>query len=182
MVRGKKGFERVLWAAKNVFDHSLTWLFYDLRGNNDGQGPIATFAPTIRVVEPTLAGLQDARVPNFPRSLAEDDSEEAAELLEWLSLTMMGSARVQDGDRIDPFLCRYHAPVFDSADASTETTNLTTVRWHGFLPSAFATKVLLVAMKASQDKWFAISGETFDGRAYTALKHEGSVMTWRNAD
>ena len=36
MLRGKKGFERVVWAAKNVLNRSLTWLFYDLRAADDG--------------------------------------------------------------------------------------------------------------------------------------------------
>lgn len=29
MVHGKKGFERILWAFKNVLNHAVTWLFYD---------------------------------------------------------------------------------------------------------------------------------------------------------
>lgn len=34
MVHGKKGFERVVWAAKNVLNTSVTWLFYDV-GKDD---------------------------------------------------------------------------------------------------------------------------------------------------
>ena len=30
MVHGKKGFERVVWACKNVLDSAVTWLFQDL--------------------------------------------------------------------------------------------------------------------------------------------------------
>ena len=29
MVRGKKGFERILWAVKNVLTDTVTWLFVD---------------------------------------------------------------------------------------------------------------------------------------------------------
>ena len=29
MLHGKKGFERIVWAFKNVLNHSVTWLFYD---------------------------------------------------------------------------------------------------------------------------------------------------------
>ena len=29
MLHGKKGFERVVWAFKNVLNHSVTWLFHD---------------------------------------------------------------------------------------------------------------------------------------------------------
>lgn len=30
MLHGKKGFERIVWAFKNVLSHSVAWLFYDL--------------------------------------------------------------------------------------------------------------------------------------------------------
>lgn len=30
MLHGKKGFERIVWAFKNVLSHSLTWLFHDM--------------------------------------------------------------------------------------------------------------------------------------------------------
>lgn len=36
MLHGKKGFERVVWAAKNVLKRSLTWLFYDPRSAENG--------------------------------------------------------------------------------------------------------------------------------------------------
>ena len=29
MVRGKKGFDRIVWAFKNVLTDVVTWLFYD---------------------------------------------------------------------------------------------------------------------------------------------------------
>ena len=29
MLHGKKGFERVVWAFKNVLNHAVTWLFHD---------------------------------------------------------------------------------------------------------------------------------------------------------
>lgn len=30
MLHGKKGFERIVWAFKNVLTSSINWLFYDL--------------------------------------------------------------------------------------------------------------------------------------------------------
>ena len=35
MVHGKKGFKRVVWAFKNVLNHTITWLFYDVRAAAD---------------------------------------------------------------------------------------------------------------------------------------------------
>jgi len=182
MVRGKKGFERIIWAFKNVFDYSLTWLFYDLKGSNTGkQGPIAAHAPTAGVFEPKEADRKNVLVPNFPDTIAEDDHEVGAELQEWLSLAMMDSPRVRSGDNIDSFLCRYQVPSSSTGELA-KPADLVAYKWHGFIPSEFATNILLVTMKASQDTWFAMSGETFDGRAYTILKHDGKVMTWKYAD
>lgn len=31
MLHGKKGFERIVWAFKNVLNHSVEWLFCDLQ-------------------------------------------------------------------------------------------------------------------------------------------------------
>lgn len=30
MLHGKKGFERIVWAFKNVLNHAVTWLFFDV--------------------------------------------------------------------------------------------------------------------------------------------------------
>lgn len=35
MLHGKKGFERIVWAFKNVLNNSLTWLFHDLDEKTD---------------------------------------------------------------------------------------------------------------------------------------------------
>ena len=33
MQHGKKGFDRIVWAFKNVLSESVTWLFYDFSYN-----------------------------------------------------------------------------------------------------------------------------------------------------
>ena len=33
MLHGKKGFERIVWAFRNVLNHSVTWLFHDFNAN-----------------------------------------------------------------------------------------------------------------------------------------------------
>ena len=190
MLPGKKAFERLQWAFKNVLDASLTWLFYDLRSpltvNGEVQGALAAHAPTVKVLEPSPEPLQQVLCPSFQSSEdssdEEDAREEAVELLEWLSLTMSRSPRVQKGDRIDPFLCRYRL-----AEGATPV-DLVSYQWRGFVPAAFVLKVLLAAMKASsssttpKDGWFALSGASFDGKGYTILKHGSEVMTWNYAD
>nr|OQO17727.1 hypothetical protein B0A51_12881 [Rachicladosporium sp. CCFEE 5018]OQO27606.1 hypothetical protein B0A51_03595 [Rachicladosporium sp. CCFEE 5018] len=181
MVRGKKGFERVLWAAKNVLDQSVTWLFYDLNGSNDGTGPIATHSPVVREVKPTIMPLIGVRAPAFPDTINEGDDEQAAELLEWLALTVMGSPRVLVTDRVDPYLCRYSSPVL-TVEGSQTIEDLTHFHWHGFIPSQISTKILLAALKVSGDGWMAMSGSAFDGSSYTILSHKNFVTTWKYAD
>lgn len=36
MLHGKKGFERIVGAFKNVLNHSVAWLFYDLGSETGG--------------------------------------------------------------------------------------------------------------------------------------------------
>jgi ribonuclease P/MRP protein subunit RPP40 len=189
MLPGKKAFERLQWAFKNVLDASLAWLFYDLRSplavNGEVQGALAAHAPTIKTLEPSPEPFQQVLRPSFDLSEdagEEDTREEAAELLEWLSLTMSRSPRVQKGDSMDPFLCRYRP-----AEGATPV-DLVSYQWRGFAPAAFVLKVLLAAMKASSpsttagEGWFALSGTSFDGKGYTILKHGSEVMTWNYAD
>ena len=48
MVHGKKGFERIVWAAKNVLQDAVTWLFhdFDLKADNEKAGKIARGFPS----------------------------------------------------------------------------------------------------------------------------------------
>jgi ribonuclease P/MRP protein subunit RPP40 len=187
MLPGKKAFDRLQWAFKNVLDASLAWLFYDLRSpltiNGEVQGALATHAPTIKVLESSPTPLPQTLCPSFQLSedvCEEDMRDEATELLEWLSLAMSRSPRVQKGDNVDPFLCRYRPA------GNNTTVDLVHYQWRGFAPSAFVLKVLLAAMKASsttsEEGWFALSGSSFEGKGYVILKHGGEVKTWNYAD
>lgn len=154
--------------------------------NAEVQGALAAHGPTIKVLEPTPEPLQQALCPSLRLSEGindEDAREEAAELLEWLSLAMMASPRVQKDDGVDSFLSRYR-PAENSV-----AVNLVRYQWHGFAPAAFVLKVLLAALKASssastttEDGWFALSGASFEGKGYMVLKHGSEVMTWNYAD
>lgn len=37
MLHGKKGFERIVWAFKNVLNRSVTWLFHDFEEPSNGE-------------------------------------------------------------------------------------------------------------------------------------------------
>ena len=43
MLHGKKGFDRLVWAAKHVLNRSLNWLFLDLNLLDSGEGMLSCF-------------------------------------------------------------------------------------------------------------------------------------------
>lgn len=48
MVHGKKGFERIVWAFKNVLNSSVTWLFYDFGTTQDDPANMTRKARLVR--------------------------------------------------------------------------------------------------------------------------------------
>ena len=45
MLHGKKGFERIVWAFKNVLTQSVTWLFHDFNSSTE-HGKTIAIAPS----------------------------------------------------------------------------------------------------------------------------------------
>jgi ribonucleases P/MRP protein subunit RPP40 len=185
MVRGKSGFERILWACKNVLNQAVTWLFYDLNGANDGTGPIAAHQPIMKTVEAEVEESAGVLAPKFPSEIGEQDHEVMEELLEWLTLAAAGSSRVQKDDDMDSYLSRYQVPTLEDSlepGAGHSTQDLAVFRWHGFLPSHFIQQTYLAALKACGEGWFSLSATAFDGRAYTILQDKLHTMTWEYND
>lgn len=181
MVRGKHGFERILWAFKNVLNNRLAWLFYDLKGPNDGTGPIATHQPVLRQSEPMVEELGDIVVPSLPTEVGSDDQDTPADMLEWLTLTMSGSPRILQSDSVDDYLSKYRVPESDGqAEACVQT--LVKVKWHGLIPQTFVQMVAIAAMKAAGASWFAMRGQTFNGKIHAFLQHNQHTLTWEFED
>ncbi|KAL8929884.1 MAG: hypothetical protein Q9208_001028 [Pyrenodesmia sp. 3 TL-2023] len=57
MVHGKKGFERIVWAFKNVLNNAVTWLFYDCDTAQDAPADIKNLSEWL-----SLVSLQSPRV------------------------------------------------------------------------------------------------------------------------
>lgn len=185
MLSGKSGFQRIVWAFKNVLNYSVTWLFCDLKGPNDGSGPISVHQPTAKQATYQLRDLRGAVVPLFPQRVQESQYEAATDTLEWLTLAMDQSARVQHGDDIDPYLSRYRIPndVNESNDArGTTLQDLSIFQWRGLVHSGFIQSVFLATLKASRDGWFALSASAFDGRTYTFLQNDETTLSWEYQD
>lgn len=164
MLHGKKGFERIVWAFKNVLNQSVTWLFHDFILNPDhgkaitivksfdkvadcckaaNEAPISKHHPVIKECPPQQKTMKRVRVPNLspPRSSESDDGFEywALETYEWLSLVATESPRVCSEDTIDPFLSRYQVPARDSEKIS----NMVTLRWTGLIPTCWVRQIFI---------------------------------------
>lgn len=137
MLHGKKGFERIVWAFKNVLNSSVTWLFYDFQNSvlsDDHLDPLAKHRPFHETISPSVTHTEAAKVPSFVALRATPDDEEwATEFHEWLSLVALQSPRIEASDDIDPYLCRYKVPNAESA----EIYDLVSIRWTGLLPGSW---------------------------------------------
>ncbi|KAK4506568.1 hypothetical protein PRZ48_000300 [Zasmidium cellare] len=187
MVRGKKGFERVVAAFENVLNETCTWLAVDAKSGGfesllqDAEAPIKEFAPVERDVTPEVVELRDVSVPAFPGEggIREEDYADAEELLEWISLGMLDSPRIRKDDGIDKHFSRYSVP---DSFGEVATQNLSKFQWRGLMPPEFAYKVFLAALKALGEDWVAMSAEAFNGETYTILVHKGQSITWEYKD
>ena len=143
MLHGKKGFQRIVWAFKNVLNASLTWLFHDFQNSvfsADTPDPLSKHHPFRETLAPSIAHIKDAKVPSFVMSeMRADDEDWAVEMHEWLSLVAMQSPRVEASDDIDPYLCRYQVPGSEVA----AVYDLVSVTWTGFLPGSWIRRLFV---------------------------------------
>lgn len=252
MVQGTKGWERVVWACKNVLNWSLTWLFVDftVRGKKEmepsgskgddaptnsptatmkeeGENPLQPFAPTLFTISPEIHKMSNVLVPIWPTPIQKfnnnnkksstttptnptPDPIQSTELLEWISLAILGSPRITADDVMDSYLCRYSVPsssfVGEQSPGSEEeekqeklsSQQISRFRWRGLVHPGFVMRVVLAALKASggnssssggggtngedHHQWMAMSAAGFDGEGYTVLIHDGECVTWEYKD
>jgi len=166
MLHGKKGFERIVWAFRNVLTESVAWLFCDLASeSNDlpkgsifkrheafydsdtikdiGNTPLQKHQP--QIIECDMARILHCEVLVPPSQMditestpSEDVQEHCNALSEWLAMVSLESPRVTANDTIDPYLSRYSVPDADDANP----TNLISLKWHGFINSRWITQLL----------------------------------------
>jgi len=144
MLHGKKGFERIVWAFKNVLVDSVTWLFYDFNrsstssrpdkvqpdlSKNLGSGePLAHYHPIWKACQPRLIRAE-VLTPAMRLPSADDHEEEQMQIVEWIDLVRMGSPRLDPNDKIDQYLSRYEIPDAESASV----VEVVQVSWRGFV-------------------------------------------------
>ncbi|KAL9094288.1 MAG: hypothetical protein Q9165_003428 [Trypethelium subeluteriae] len=186
MVHGKKGFNRIEWAFRNVLNHTLCWLFYDLHtpansSEANAASPLAKHHPFQETVKLEVNHIERTRIPTFFPAAGLQDYEYAAELLEWLGLALLDSPRIRADDAIDPYLSRYVIPVAQDAEgkeAGVGTRNLVNLKWHGFIPSSFVEKLFMKARRQAGQDWFALSVCGFQDGGYSVLHAGRDVLTW----
>ncbi|KAF2401239.1 hypothetical protein EJ06DRAFT_508758 [Trichodelitschia bisporula] len=108
MLHGKKGFERIVSAFTHALTGPVNWLFVDLNAPELPSAPHPS--AKIKAIHPTVTRLPATPAPLLTSDAALADPLYAEQLLEWLGLVLIHSPRVQEGDDIDPVLCRYTLP------------------------------------------------------------------------
>ena len=164
IVKGKKGFERLLWAAREVLNSRLCWLMVELgseKGSEERKMVLREWHPTWMEMKGSIEKREGMMVPE---KLLRDTGrrgevleEEAFDIVEWLDLVALGSPRVDVGDKIDPYISRYSVPEAEEA----RNMDLVVVKWEGLLSSVWVTKLLIEIVKqsrkANSEEWVALS-------------------------
>ncbi|PGH32180.1 ribonuclease P/MRP protein subunit RPP40 [[Emmonsia] crescens] len=168
MLHGKKGFDRIVWAFRNVLTTSVTWLFCDLTLSptySEEEAPIKKHYPQIVQYTPDVKALGTILVPPLHLSGLESDAgkeflhETCDEIQEWLGLVFLDSPRVHACDTIDPYLSRYTLPNQDECTP----VDLVEISWKGLLPSSWITQLFAVTLRqltsdtTKPDGWFALT-------------------------
>ncbi|KAM5381777.1 hypothetical protein ACJZ2D_002997 [Fusarium nematophilum] len=164
MFRGKKGFDRLIYACKTVLNQSTTWLFCNTTGSTPSPDPLQKFFPISFTSSPGISRELSVVLPNLdvdPEVLADIDREglgdAATDCYEWLSLVRLGSPRVESQDSIDPYLSRYQVP----GDANN-TTRICKISWQGFFSAQWLRELLLsILVTCPSGMWFSLSATCF---------------------
>ncbi|KAL3484956.1 ribonuclease P 40kDa subunit-domain-containing protein [Aspergillus germanicus] len=186
MLHGKKGFQRIEWAFKNVLNQRVAWLFFDLGTDSAGVSEddisLKGNNPEILPCEPIRTTHENISTPSFSDlKVTENASEEmrdlCGEVSEWLSLVSLESQRVSADDDIDLYLCRYGAPEI----GQTKELDLVTLKWHGFIPPRWIMQLFITFFRetapriARPQTWFALSASAL-GRDAIEGKDGYSIM------
>lgn len=164
MLAGKKGFERLLHAAKSVFVGEITWLFYDISSDLSTTDTFLGENVEIKHITAQTEELKGAIIPPFPADgadISKSNQDDLTDLLEWLSLAAISSPRIYQGDLVDEIISRYSVPNTTSATSTIQT--LTKMTYTGFLPNTIIANIFAKVVIAANKSWFAILVQGFDG-------------------
>ncbi|KAK8156306.1 ribonuclease P 40kDa subunit-domain-containing protein [Phyllosticta citrichinensis] len=174
MLHGKKGFERIVWAFKNVLNHSLAWLFHDLNSPREirGRRPISKHQPHCFTASPEATVMPHTKLPALTCIPDLCDPEYGAEVLEWFGMVSLSSPRIEAYDNVDSFLSRYEVPMPYKRDGDPDSPAVETLvrlRWRGLVPAPFLLRLWLATREVVGERWMALSVAGFQQDAYTML-------------
>jgi ribonuclease P/MRP protein subunit RPP40 len=186
MLKGKRGFERLLRAADQVFYGVIEWVFCDLTVGY-AVGVQADHVMTLGggresvEVKETVAQtctLQDVLVPVFCKTVQREMQDEIMQLLEWICLTAVASPRVQKGDLVDEIISRYQLP-----ESATEAVDVLKMEWKGLLTVGFVVDLFARAVGATKESWFAVvlQGQEADKSIVVLKTEDARALTWECA-
>ncbi|KAL6907270.1 ribonuclease P 40kDa subunit domain-containing protein [Trichoderma evansii] len=162
MLHGRKRFDRLVYACKNVLNQSMKWLVCNASTSGLLESLNATkVTPSPRLATDTGVNQISLRMPSTILAQGDRESLEysATEMYEWLSLVRLESPRIVAGDSIDPYLSRYSPPEIDSAKAQTQVCKLS---WQGILSSSWLRGLFVdIVTSCPSQSWFALSATTF---------------------
>ncbi|TDZ20951.1 Uncharacterized protein Cob_v006208 [Colletotrichum orbiculare MAFF 240422] len=167
MLHGKKGFDRLVYACKNVLNTPVTWLFCNASTSSaPSPDPLDQFFPTkFTCQHAVVTDFQVDIAPlAFPLEIIQHGDrpgleEFATETYEWLSLIRLQSPRVQAGDNVDPYLSRYQTPGGPDTPSQAKVCKIT---WQGFFTSNWVRSVLINALVALPSRtWLSLSATSF---------------------
>ncbi|OCT52000.1 ribonuclease P [Cladophialophora carrionii] len=181
MLRGKPGFDRLVWAAQHTLNRSLNWLFLDLDAgyldlDKDLSGPLGAHHPTVQTLTCSVQELSDVLAPSvlaaFPGhspALSQDEMQESVyEMLEYLDMVALASPRLKATDQTDSFISRYVVP-----DASENSNTVKVLTWNGLIssrwilemPDSKHSRLRNLQTLAMEQHWLAISISSFKTQA-----------------
>ncbi|KAK7624572.1 ribonuclease P 40kDa subunit-domain-containing protein [Phyllosticta citricarpa] len=172
MLHGKKGFERIVWAFKNVLNHSLAWLFHDLNSPREVRGPISTHQPHCFTSSPEATVIPHTKLPALTSIPDLCDAEYGAEVLEWFGMVSLSSPRIDAHDSVDSFLSRYEVPMPYKRDGDADSPAVEAIvrlRWRGLVPAPFLLRLWLTVREEVGERWMALSVAGFRQDVYTML-------------
>ncbi|CEO60172.1 hypothetical protein PMG11_04811 [Penicillium brasilianum] len=166
MLHGKKGFDRIVWAFKNVLNRSLAWLFCDLESSPDQETTsIQKQSPQMIDSEMLKTKLGQISTPPLQglvlNDMSEGDMQESCgAFAEWIAMVQLGSPRVSADDDVDSYLSRYIVP----ADNGSRTTDLISLKWHGLISGTWVLQLFISLLSytsssssRSSSPWFVLS-------------------------
>ncbi|KAI5249681.1 hypothetical protein E4T42_05195 [Aureobasidium subglaciale] len=179
MLAGKKGFERVVRAARDVFTGEISWLFYDKSTFGvDAEDDSLGVNSHVENVVPETMDMENVCTPHWPKDMGKKAQDDVMEVLEWLTLAAISSPRIQQADVVDEIISRYEPPKESSPQ------NITKTSFTGFLPARFVADAFAKAVITSQGEWFAVLVQGFgdngeQGKKFVVLKTEdGRASSW----